>query len=268
LTSATNSKVLTGLLASTAYQFQIQAVCSAGSSNYSSIAAFSTLSAGCSDPYEANNSRTAATLITANTYYNALVSPKNDNDYFKLTTVAGATNLRVDLDQLTLDYDLKLYNQAGTQLAVSQNAGTLAESITRNTSTAATYYIRVYGYSGANSATSCYRVIANTSGSAFRLTGTELQNSAKIESAENIDELNVYPNPASDQITVSFFNPFNSEIKITIIDMIGKSIYTNTINSEEGFNKTDINIAALTSGIYFIKVADSSSSTVKKFIVK
>ena len=38
---------------------------------------------------------------------------------------------------------IKLYNSSGTQIAVSQNGATSYETITKNTSVAATYYLQV-----------------------------------------------------------------------------------------------------------------------------
>ncbi len=273
ITSTTNSKALTGLVSSTLYQYQIQAVCSSGNSTYSAIASFTTATANCTDIYEQNNTRNTSKVVATNTYINALVTPIYDNDYFKVTTVSGATNLKVTLDQLPLDYDVKLYNQSGTQLAVSQNAGATAETIIRNSTTAGIYYIRVYGHSGANSATACYRLIANVSGSVFRESGISEQpeHSAKegsLEPVEGIDGLTLFPNPANETITLSYFTTSSAIASVEIIDMIGKTVFNTNIHSEEGFNKSELSLESLKSGIYFVKMNDSGSSVVKKFIVK
>jgi hypothetical protein len=45
-TSTTNSKSLTGLTASTTYNYQVQAVCASGSSAYSTAASFTTSASG------------------------------------------------------------------------------------------------------------------------------------------------------------------------------------------------------------------------------
>ncbi|MEY4926169.1 MAG: hypothetical protein RI894_605, partial [Bacteroidota bacterium] len=100
----------------------------------------------CTDTYEANESLTAAKTIAVNTAITANIGTATDKDYFKITTTTAAKNIKITLAGLPADYDVKLYNSAGTQLAVSQNAGTTAESIIYNNGAVGTYYVYVYGY--------------------------------------------------------------------------------------------------------------------------
>jgi hypothetical protein len=69
------------------------------------------------------------------------------NDYFRVSLPAGRT-LTALLNGLTVDYDLYLYNAAGTQLRSSVNGGTTADSFTYTNSgtTTVNYYVRVYRY--------------------------------------------------------------------------------------------------------------------------
>ncbi len=77
---------------------------------------------------------------------------------------AGVT-LKVNMTGPAKDYDLYLYNSAGTQLAKSAGS-TATESVTyKNSGTSAvSYYIYVMGYNGANS-TSPYNLALTKSGS-------------------------------------------------------------------------------------------------------
>lgn len=158
-TSATNSKVLTGLISNTTYNFKVQAVCSASSSAYSSIANFTTLAPSCSDVGESNNTLATASALALNTNLTALIASASDLDYYVFTTTA-VQNLTITLSNLPADYDMKLYNSAGTQVGSSRNAGTTTEVMSYVNAPAGSYKVYVYGYSSAFNATSCYTLNA------------------------------------------------------------------------------------------------------------
>ena len=159
-TTATSAN-LTGLTAGTSYDLRVRANCSGSSSAYSTTVSFTTQQeGGCPDALEPNNSATAAATVTLPLSLNALIASSSDADYYAFTTT-GTNNLSLSLGNLAGDYDLRLLNSAGTQLAISENGGTTAEGITYNNAAAGTYYIHVFGYNGAFSATQCYALSAS-----------------------------------------------------------------------------------------------------------
>jgi hypothetical protein len=272
-TSTTTSLGLTGLTASSNYQFQVTATCTGTVGTASALGTFTTSAATttCTDTYEPNESRTAGKTIAVNTDITAKIGTSTDKDWFKITTVTGATKIKVVLDQLPADYDLKLFNSSGSQLAVSQNGSTTSESIIRNVTTAATYYVQVYGYASAFNANTCYRLRVNASGTNFRsISGADVdaEENVNIEKVNAMDVLSLFPNPASTSLTVNFFTPNQQNSTIEIYDMIGKVVSTQVINSQEGFNAQDLDITGLNNGVYFLKMTQSEKSTVKKFVVK
>jgi len=270
-TSTTTSKALTGLTASSNYEFQVQTVCSAGSSAFSASGLFTTsaVSTGCSDIYEPNASTAAAATIPVNTNIVGLIAVSGDNDYYKFVTTAGLTNIKVILSSLPADFDLKLYNSSGTTLTTSQNAGTTSEQIILNTTTAATYYLRVYGYSSAYSATSCYNLIANTSGSTFRTANQSTnEGSSNALKVNGIDELSIYPNPTTNKLNINFFITESATLTTDVIDMLGKTVLNKNFSVDEGFNQTALDLSDLNNGIYFLRLQQNDQIVVKKFIVK
>jgi hypothetical protein len=73
---------------------------------------------------------------------------------------------------------------------------------------------------------------------------------------------NLYPNPASNYLTVEREN--SSEATIDIYNAMGMHIATyETIEA-----KFDINVAALSAGTYFIRVTEGTTSSVKSFVKK
>ena len=265
-TTAT-SYALSGLTAATAYQFQVQAVCASASSSYSAATTFTTTSATttCTDNYEANETRTAAKTIATNTTISAKIGTSTDQDWFKFSTTSAARNIKVVLDQLPADYDLKLFNNSGTQLAVSQNTGTTLETIIRNTTTTGTYYVQVYGYSSAFNANSCYSLRVNTSSSSFRtIEGAETE-SIDVQA---IDEVTLFPNPSNGNFTVSVLSDNEADVTIAVYDITSKAILRETFNSTKGENSFNLDLQGRAKGIYFVEVKHGETKTIKKLIVE
>jgi serine protease len=107
---------------------------------------------------ESNNTiSTANAISTTGTTVNGNLSTTTDTDYFVVQLPAGKT-LTATLTQgsTTNDYDLYIYNSAGTQLATSQlGAGATDTASVSNTTTATSArYVRVRYYSGGTGATS------------------------------------------------------------------------------------------------------------------
>ena len=265
-TTAT-SYALSGLTAATAYQFQVQAVCASASSSYSAATTFTTTSATttCTDNYEANETRTAAKTIATNTTISAKIGTSTDQDWFKFSTTSAARNIKVVLDQLPADYDLKLFNNSGTQLAVSQNTGTTLETIIRNTTTTGTYYVQVYGYSSAFNANSCYSLRVNTSSSSFRtIEGAETE-SIDVQA---IDEVTLFPNPSNGSFTVSVLSDNEADVTVAVYDITSKAILRETFNSTKGENSFNLDLQGRAKGIYFVEVKHGETKTIKKLIVE
>lgn len=115
-------------------------------------------STGTTDPYEPNETIAQAYGIVSGTIYNSYIYTTTDVDYYKFTVSTGKS-ISISLTNLPADYDLYLYNSAGTQVAKSENGSTTSETITY-TAAIGTYYVKVIGYSGAKSTTTKYALKA------------------------------------------------------------------------------------------------------------
>ena len=213
----------------------------------------------CTDNYESNESRTAAKAIVINTDLTAKISSSTDLDWFTFNTTASAPKVQITLTNLPADYDVKLYNSAGTQLAVSQNGGTTSETIKYNTSTvAATYYVQVYGYSGANS-TTCYTLRASTSGVNF-FDGGNTNTIAGMKKDDANTVFSAYPSPAArgQEITLQFSEAASAAKKIVVTDMMGRNVYTQSASAAKGANTIALKMPQLAPGVYFIKLDENN----------
>jgi serine protease len=106
---------------------------------------------------ESNNTiSTANSVTTSGTTVNGTFASSSDTDYFVVQVPAGKTLSAVMTPNASSDYDLYIYNSAGTLLSSSENgAGTADSASSANTgTTTAARYVRVVYYSGGTGATS------------------------------------------------------------------------------------------------------------------
>jgi hypothetical protein len=158
-TGTTSTSVnLSGLASSTTYDWRVRTNCSGGSSIYSPAQVTTGTASTCATAFEPNETQAAAAAISSGVTNSAAISSTTDVDYFKITTSASSNNVYNLVGPSGVDYDLYVYNSAGTQIGASESA-TATETVTLNGQAAGTYYIKVIGYNGANSAT-CYTIKA------------------------------------------------------------------------------------------------------------
>jgi Metallo-peptidase family M12B Reprolysin-like/Secretion system C-terminal sorting domain/Bacterial pre-peptidase C-terminal domain/Fibronectin type III domain len=152
-TTAT-SVSLSGLAASTLYDWRVRTNCTGGNSAYVQ-AQFTTAAApGCGTAFEPNETQATAATISAGVANSAAITTSTDNDYFKITTAATATITYSLVGPAGVDFDMTILNSAGTTIG-SGTSASATETVTLTSQAAGTYSIRIFGYNGASSA-SCY----------------------------------------------------------------------------------------------------------------
>ena len=262
-TATTNSKAITGLTASSNYEFQVQTVCTSGSSSFSSSATFTTLSSGgtgCTDIYEPNNTLATAKALTVNTAITALIATTSDVDYFMFANTSSKKNIKVSLTNLPLNYDVKFYKSNGTLLYTSQNTGTTSEIFTYNNAPVGTYYIKVYGYNGVFSATSCYTLTANIGSSSFKSLD-------ETDAEVSTEGLSIYPNPSINEATLDYNSDNDCNITISLIDVTGRAISVNNYIALKGLNTYKLNLDGAVNGFYIVELNNGSDVIVKKMFI-
>jgi hypothetical protein len=84
-----------------------------------------------------------------------------------------------------------------------------------------------------------------------------------------VNSVSVYPNPAVSTANVSFNLKNNANVDITVTDVTGKVVYSNTLsNVVAGNQKVVINTESLNNGIYMVNIISNGSKTTEKFVVK
>ena len=267
VTSTSTSSALTGLTASTTYNFQVASVCASGTSAYSTAGSFTTTAVvSCTDVYEPNESRTGAKTIPLSSNVSARISSATDKDYLKFVNTTAARNVRVSVTNLPADYDLKLY-RSSTLVGTSQNSGTSNESlIYNNTQAATTYTAYVYGYNGAFNATLCYTIRAEISGTSFvRQSAEELE----IMNEELSNEpLQVYPNPTSGLLNIRLQPEGDINQTVEVYNQLGQKVESFELSFTKEMPAVELQLSDLTDGIYFVRVYDGNTVQTRKVMLR
>jgi len=258
--SNTGSYVLNGLNAGTDYEWMVQAVCTGVASGWSAVASFTTSGgAGCLDIYEPNEKTTTAKSIPLNTNIFALISTAADNDYFVFSTTKANAKFKVNLSNLPADYDVKLY-KGKTLISVSQNSGTSDETIIYNAKNAATYYVYVYGYSGAYNTSDCYTLNIQTSASNFKGISADDESDTPLNVA-------MYPNPVSDNLTIDYNSETPGTGVLNIYDISGRVVMSYEVIANKGLNTYSVEMGNFTEGVYLVEMQIENERIVRKIVL-
>ena len=237
---------LTGLTANTLYNTRVLTNCAAGSSVYSAIVNFTTSAPPiCNDTYEANETKNTAKQFPLGTTINASIGTATDQDWFKFATTSTLKHIKVNMSNLPANYDVKLW-KGTTLVGTSANLGTLNEQIIYNNAAKTTYYVQVYGVSGAFNIYNCYNLLTQISASSFRTTGEDV-----ITEVEPIvDELLVFPNPAQDLVTLVV--PFGNQTEgvLSIMDITGKVVTSQKLYGESDVKTMTMDVSQFKEGLY------------------
>jgi hypothetical protein len=75
-----------------------------------------------------------------------------------------------------------------------------------------------------------------------------------VEETNLVNELNVYPNPAQNEIRVTFNSTAGSEAIIYITDLSGRTITSETVQAGSNGINAKLNISGLAAGLYIIQL--------------
>lgn len=70
----------------------------------------------------------------------------------------------------------------------------------------------------------------------------------------------IFPNPASDQVTIDFFLDRSSAVSIEIYSMEGRKVYSAAVEGvNQGFNYANVQVGSFSHGIYVVKLLQDNS---------
>lgn len=96
-----------------------------------------------------------------------------------------------------------------------------------------------------------------------QITGVGIEES--LENSNTI--LNVYPNPAVTNVTVTF-NALTNNTSIALYDLTGKEVLNQQLNTVKGLSQQNLDVSNLTQGVYFIRITSGANTSTQKLIIR
>ncbi|MBW6497886.1 MAG: S8 family peptidase [Bacteroidales bacterium] len=84
---------------------------------------------------------------------------------------------------------------------------------------------------------------------------------------DNLNEMTIYPNPASGSVNMAFFNNGAGEVIIRISDQKGQIMHTSRLQELSGNVSHELDISGLKAGLYFLIVETAEGRLVKRLTV-
>ena len=78
----------------------------------------------------------------------------------------------------------------------------------------------------------------------------------------------VYPNPAMDFINLIILNTLRGGLQISISDISGKTVYTESITNNDLYYNKSIGLVSFPKGIYVINISYENGKSISKTIIK
>ncbi len=89
-----------------------------------------------------------------------------------------------------------------------------------------------------------------------------------IQENEVATQLNVYPNPAHDQLNISGNFNFSGNAKYSVSNILGSEVLSSEMNISEGVQNKTIDISQLKAGVYVLVIENQKAKAYTKFVVK
>ena len=93
------------------------------------------------------------------------------------------------------------------------------------------------------------------------LLSTEIEEDLYVEF-----DVNVFPNPAGNLLTIDFAENLEEDISYSLTDISGKTLQNGSI--EKGSQNTQLNVQPLAAGVYFLKLSNAEEETYKTYKIQ
>lgn len=82
------------------------------------------------------------------------------------------------------------------------------------------------------------------------------------------DDIQIYPNPATDFVNIIISEPYSGDIKIEIYDITGKIVYESVMEAKSKNSIEQINISEFNPGVYLLRLSDKGNTVIRKIEIK
>jgi len=99
------------------------------------------------------------------------------------------------------------------------------------------------------------------------LTGITVNNCPRFGANNDAVNLNAYPNPTSDRVTIEFTTQEDSDYNLIIADLSGRTVVLENSNAKAGWNSKVISLDGIASGVYMITLDMNTTRQQLKLVV-
>jgi hypothetical protein len=96
----------------------------------------------------------------------------------------------------------------------------------------------------------------------------EIGNTSVEEQVTGFDQLNIYPNPAQNQLNISFNAENNQSLQVRLMSSAGTLVYTENASNILGYYVNTIDLSDFSKGVYFLSLKNDNGTINKKVVVK
>ena len=85
-----------------------------------------------------------------------------------------------------------------------------------------------------------------------------------------VNEISIrtYPNPSADHAMIAFDLPGNEPVEIQVYDLNGHILINQGLNGQEGLNRTRLETATLSNGLYVVELRTAHGRTRERLVVQ
>jgi PKD repeat protein len=87
-----------------------------------------------------------------------------------------------------------------------------------------------------------------------------------IDETQQMNGVNLYPNPADEEVTLSFSSINTQDVTVAIQDVFGKTIQSHNILAQNGSNLVFLDTQKLATGTYFVSLINGGTPVTIKFV--
>jgi hypothetical protein len=92
--------------------------------------------------------------------------------------------------------------------------------------------------------------------------------SLKEQVAKDEVKAELFPNPATNKVSLAFNISENMKMDLNVISILGNVVKSNSIHANSGLNTAEIDITELKPGVYFVNLRSGNTQITKKLIVE
>ena len=105
----------------------------------------------------------------------------------------------------------------------------------------------------------------NNNRSGFTINVLQQQPTA-INEHENLDALELWPNPVNDAINLSLIGSRSSRLQLSVIDLNGRVVKSTSNAIAKGNNRYSLAVSDLESGMYLLRISDDNNVISRRFV--